>query len=242
MSGRVWLPGERRGTGTVAATFASLRNRFALWSQSPFSFEWPLAACCCSRRRCRRRGPSSGSARPTSPTAATNSRRPPSRRRRRRCGTIWTWATWPPRWAWRHTLAWSAAWPRAVGALVVSLAWLGFRREGRIPRSERSKTSPRPWPTRTTSCRLPCWRCSPCRSSLPCFSGGRSCAAVCPLGAVQELVAVRPIRTPRWLDHVLGLLPYIYLAPPSSSPPRGWARIAGLMSFANTTRLSGCSA
>ena len=36
-------------------------------------------------------------------------------------------------------------------------------------------------------------------------------AAVCPLGAVQELVAVRPIRTPRWLDHVLGLLPYIYL-------------------------------
>ena len=38
------------------------------------------------------------------------------------------------------------------------------------------------------------------------------CAGVCPLGAVQELVLVRSTRVPRWLDSLLGSLPYIYLA------------------------------
>lgn len=43
------------------------------------------------------------------------------------------------------------------------------------------------------------------------FFGRTFCASVCPLGAVQELVAIRPIQTPTWLDHVLGLFSYIYL-------------------------------
>jgi NosR/NirI family transcriptional regulator, nitrous oxide reductase regulator len=43
------------------------------------------------------------------------------------------------------------------------------------------------------------------------FFGRTFCAAVCPLGAIQELVAVRPVRVPGWLDHALGLFPYIYL-------------------------------
>jgi ferredoxin len=43
------------------------------------------------------------------------------------------------------------------------------------------------------------------------FFGRTFCAAICPLGAVQELVAVRPVQTPAWLDHVLGLLAYVYL-------------------------------
>jgi ferredoxin len=43
------------------------------------------------------------------------------------------------------------------------------------------------------------------------FAGRVFCAAVCPLGAVQELVAVRPHRVPRWLDEALGLIPYMYL-------------------------------
>jgi ferredoxin len=38
------------------------------------------------------------------------------------------------------------------------------------------------------------------------------CAAVCPLGAVQEVILWRPIRTPAWLDHTLGLLPWAYLS------------------------------
>ena len=43
------------------------------------------------------------------------------------------------------------------------------------------------------------------------FFGRTFCAAVCPLGAMQELVTVRPVRVPTWLDHALGLLPYMYL-------------------------------
>ena len=43
------------------------------------------------------------------------------------------------------------------------------------------------------------------------FFGRTFCAAVCPLGAVQELAALKPIRVPEWLDHALGLLAYIYL-------------------------------
>jgi NosR/NirI family transcriptional regulator, nitrous oxide reductase regulator len=43
------------------------------------------------------------------------------------------------------------------------------------------------------------------------FFGRTFCAAVCPLGAVQELAAFKPIRVPTWLDHTLGLLAYIYL-------------------------------
>ncbi len=43
------------------------------------------------------------------------------------------------------------------------------------------------------------------------FFGRTFCAAVCPLGAIQELVAVRSVRVPSWLDQALGLLAYIYL-------------------------------
>ncbi len=43
------------------------------------------------------------------------------------------------------------------------------------------------------------------------FFGRTFCAAVCPLGAMQELVAVRTVTVPRWLDHSLGLVAYIYL-------------------------------
>ena len=43
------------------------------------------------------------------------------------------------------------------------------------------------------------------------FFGRVFCAAVCPLGAVQELVAIRPAQIPRTLEHVLGLIPYVYL-------------------------------
>ena len=43
------------------------------------------------------------------------------------------------------------------------------------------------------------------------FAGRTFCAAVCPLGAVQELVLWRPVKVPRWLNHILGLLPWFYL-------------------------------
>lgn len=41
---------------------------------------------------------------------------------------------------------------------------------------------------------------------------GRSyCAAVCPHGAIQDAVLVKPIEVPAWLEHCLGLLPFIYI-------------------------------
>ena len=43
------------------------------------------------------------------------------------------------------------------------------------------------------------------------FFGRTFCASVCPLGAVQEIVAVRPVKVPLWLEHALGLLAYVYL-------------------------------
>ncbi|MBN2308210.1 MAG: 4Fe-4S binding protein [Candidatus Hydrogenedentes bacterium] len=43
------------------------------------------------------------------------------------------------------------------------------------------------------------------------FFGRVFCAAVCPLGAIQEVVAVRPVPVPRAADQVLRLIPYAYL-------------------------------
>ncbi len=43
------------------------------------------------------------------------------------------------------------------------------------------------------------------------FFGRVFCAAVCPLGAIQEVVAVRPVTLPRTVDRVLGFFPYVYL-------------------------------
>jgi ferredoxin len=43
------------------------------------------------------------------------------------------------------------------------------------------------------------------------FFGRVFCAAVCPLGAVQELVAVKPMPVPKHIESALGMLPYAYL-------------------------------
>lgn len=43
------------------------------------------------------------------------------------------------------------------------------------------------------------------------FFGRTFCAAVCPLGAVQDLVILKPVKVPGWLRHILSLLPYFYL-------------------------------
>lgn len=43
------------------------------------------------------------------------------------------------------------------------------------------------------------------------FFGRVFCAAVCPLGAIQELVVVKPKTLPPWLEHGLSVIPFIYL-------------------------------
>ncbi len=43
------------------------------------------------------------------------------------------------------------------------------------------------------------------------FAGRTFCAAVCPHGALQDLVLVKPVKVPAWLDHGLGVVPFLFL-------------------------------
>jgi|WetSurMetagenome_2_1015567.scaffolds.fasta_scaffold18229_2 NosR/NirI family transcriptional regulator, nitrous oxide reductase regulator len=43
------------------------------------------------------------------------------------------------------------------------------------------------------------------------FFGRTFCAGVCPLGAIQDLFAMRPISLKPWIRYLLGLIPLIYL-------------------------------
>ncbi len=43
------------------------------------------------------------------------------------------------------------------------------------------------------------------------FFGRTFCAGVCPLGALQDIVALKPISLKSWLEKTLGILPFIYL-------------------------------
>jgi ferredoxin len=44
------------------------------------------------------------------------------------------------------------------------------------------------------------------------FFGRTFCAGVCPIGAIQDLFILRPVRVPDWLERPLGMLPYIHLS------------------------------
>jgi NosR/NirI family transcriptional regulator, nitrous oxide reductase regulator len=43
------------------------------------------------------------------------------------------------------------------------------------------------------------------------FAGRAFCAGVCPHGALQDLVLIKPLKVPAWLEHGLGVFPFIYL-------------------------------
>jgi NosR/NirI family transcriptional regulator, nitrous oxide reductase regulator len=43
------------------------------------------------------------------------------------------------------------------------------------------------------------------------FAGRTFCAGVCPHGALQDLVLLKPVKVPPWLEQSLSVLPYIYL-------------------------------
>lgn len=43
------------------------------------------------------------------------------------------------------------------------------------------------------------------------FFGRTFCAAVCPHGALQDLVLVKPLKVPGWLEHGLGVIPFLFL-------------------------------
>jgi polyferredoxin len=43
------------------------------------------------------------------------------------------------------------------------------------------------------------------------FFGRTFCAGACPLGAIQDIIILKPIELPKWIQKVLGLIPYLYL-------------------------------
>ncbi len=94
---------------------------------------------------------------------------------------------------------------------IASLAWLGFWRQGCVcPIGAIQNMALAVWdPTYAIPFSVVLFFALPLLFAL--FFGRTFCAAVCPLGAVQELVAVRPVKVPGWLEHTLGLLPYVYL-------------------------------
>lgn len=94
---------------------------------------------------------------------------------------------------------------------VMSLLWLGFWRRGcvcpigsvqNVTAGLADPAFPVPW-TVVLIFALPI--------AFALVVGRVFCAAVCPLGAVQELVAIRPIKVPGWLEHTLGLVRWVYL-------------------------------
>jgi NosR/NirI family transcriptional regulator, nitrous oxide reductase regulator len=93
----------------------------------------------------------------------------------------------------------------------ISLAWLGFWRKGCVcPIGAIQNVSQAAFDSNYAAGGL-----ALAVFALPLvftlFFGRTFCASVCPLGAVQELVALRPVQVPRWLDQALGLLAYVYL-------------------------------
>jgi NosR/NirI family transcriptional regulator, nitrous oxide reductase regulator len=108
-----------------------------------------------------------------------------------------------------------ALWSRSRRGLfllaIASLAWLGFWRNGCVCPigALQNVTLGLTDPSYTVPLVVVAFFALPLVFTL--FFGRTFCAAVCPLGAIQELVAVRPIKVPKWLDHALGLLAYVYL-------------------------------
>ncbi|MGE5394787.1 MAG: 4Fe-4S binding protein [Candidatus Saccharibacteria bacterium] len=43
------------------------------------------------------------------------------------------------------------------------------------------------------------------------FYGRVFCGGVCPLGAIQDIIVLKPIELPKWIQKVLALIPYLYL-------------------------------
>jgi NosR/NirI family nitrous oxide reductase transcriptional regulator len=94
---------------------------------------------------------------------------------------------------------------------IASLAWFGFWRQGCIcPIGAIQNVSLALFdPSYAIPLSVVAFFALPLLVTL--FFGRTFCAAICPLGAIQELTLLQPVRVAPWLEHSLGLIPYIYL-------------------------------
>lgn len=100
---------------------------------------------------------------------------------------------------------------KMFGVMVFSLAYFGFFRKGCIcPVGSVQNVSLALF---NTSYAIPLTAIAffalPLLFAL--FFGRVFCAGVCPLGAIQDAVVLKPTKVPSWIAHILGFLPYAYL-------------------------------
>jgi polyferredoxin len=99
----------------------------------------------------------------------------------------------------------------AVGLTIASLAYFGFYREGCVCPigSIQNVTVALTHPSYSIPVVVIATFVLPLLVSV--FYARAFCGGVCALGAIQELVLLRPVQVPRLLDRALGLLKYVYL-------------------------------
>ncbi|MCA1809080.1 MAG: 4Fe-4S binding protein [Lentisphaerae bacterium] len=101
---------------------------------------------------------------------------------------------------------------RGLLALAVfSLLYFGFWRQGCICAVGASQNVTAAWFQTEYLIPLPVLAFFALPLLFTLFHGRTFCAAVCPLGAIQELTVWRPVKLPLWLNHTLGMLPWVYL-------------------------------
>jgi NAD-dependent dihydropyrimidine dehydrogenase PreA subunit len=89
----------------------------------------------------------------------------------------------------------------AVALTIGSLAYFGFYREGCVCPIGSIQNVAVALTDRTYAIPM----------VVALFFGRAFCGGVCALGAIQELVVLKPVRVPERLDRALGLLKYVYL-------------------------------
>lgn len=101
---------------------------------------------------------------------------------------------------------------RGVAALsLVSLAYFGFFRKGCVCAigSVQNVALALADPGYTLPVAVLIFFLAPLVAAL--FGGRAFCAAVCPQGALQDWVLLKPVKVPAWLEEALGLIPYLFL-------------------------------
>lgn len=95
--------------------------------------------------------------------------------------------------------------------MIISIGWFGFYRKGCICSvgAIQNVTASLFDPTLVIPVSVVLFFVLPLLFAL--LFGRVFCAAVCPLGGVQDLVALRPKQLPVWAESILKLLPHVYL-------------------------------